>query len=87
MRFNYSKKLTRSEKILWPIMRFVMLSRGYFLEEVLVPEYSNFDIDGMPMNMARHNRRAGTRKICWVKRSALFEKEIKELPYQISANW
>lgn len=87
MRFNYSRKLTKSEKILWTLMRVVMFARGYFLREVLVPSYSNFDIDGMPMNMARHNRRAGTKKICWVKRTVSFEKKIKELPYQISANW
>lgn len=53
-----------------------MWLRGYKLERVFSPSYSNFDLDGMPMGMARHNRRAGTTSYKWVKRRGNKVREI-----------
>jgi len=46
-----------------------MFFKGYRLERHFENTFSNFDLDGMPMNMARHNKKTGTTAYYWVKRN------------------
>lgn len=86
MRYYCTEKLTLPESISWMLTRISMRLKGYKIKNVFTPTFSNFECDGMPMNMARHNRKAGTYKVCWVKRS-FHGTVVKDIPVSMDSRW